>query len=507
MALAATVVIAAVAAALALRLSRMLATSAYLGGDPAARALLGEGFVDHGWSFLHTAVWLPLHPLILAGCARIIPDRELAARLPGVLAGALCAWPAFLLARRAAGAVLTRFGSAASVRPGGWIAGAVAATLVAVEPLGIVYGSVAYPEPLTVLLALAGVAALTGAGTGAPDGTTAAPGWILAVPALGAAALMRYDTWPLAAVVVACAPARGIPRGVAAAVALAPALAWVGTSPATVLSNNAAEAVPQLAAEWAANLAYYPRVAQDFSGPWLVPLGLAGLAVAVLAPGARALPLAFAGPSLFLVATAALRLTGPQQRYAQLPLALLCVGAGVALGVAVGALVARGGLLAPVALLALVPLASEVLAARHLESGWRADVPAGLDGAARRLGREWRSREEARLPGAPPTRVAVDPHDWAAPHLIWASGIPEVHAPVVRDEGDPEGVARLVGGLAAGSSLALAADGGHLPRILALPPHTCGTVVRGPVTLRCLGRDGGYRLYAVEPTPAAGRDP
>ncbi|MCK6530107.1 hypothetical protein L6R50_21960 [Myxococcota bacterium] len=495
------------AAALAVRLSRMLATSAYLGGDPAARALLGEGFVDHGWSFLHTAVWLPLHPLILAGCSRIIPDRELAARLPGVVAGALCAWPTFVLGRRAAGAVLARSGSAAAARAGGWIAGTAAAALVAVEPLGIVYGSVAYPEPLTVLLALAGIAALTGAGGGASGRPARAPGWVLAVPALGAAALMRYDTWPLAGVVAACAPAGRILRGIAAAVALAPALAWVGTSPATVLSNNAAEAVPQLAAEWAANLAYYPRVALDFSGTWLVPLGLVGLGLAALAPGARALPLAFAGPSLFLLATAALRLTGPQQRYAQLPLALLGVAAGVAVGVAAGALVARRGTWAAVALLVLAPVAGEVRAARCLESGWRADVPAGLDAAARRLGREWRSREAARPPGVPPTRAAIDPHEWAAPHLIWASGIPEVHAPVVRDEGDPEGVARLVAGLAAGPSLALAADGGHLPRLLDLPPHTCGTEVRGPVTLRCLGRDGGYRLYAVEPTPAPGPAP
>ena len=141
-------------AALALRVARLLQTPNLYSSDPATRALFAEKLTMFGWAEVYQAtIWPPAHFWLLSwgqwfGSA----NPQVGARSVAVVLGTLACWPAFLVARRSA-LILWPGAHGLAVRTG-----ALAATLLALEPLGLRFATLTYAEVPCTFFVLAACA-------------------------------------------------------------------------------------------------------------------------------------------------------------------------------------------------------------------------------------------------------------------------------------------------------------------------------------------------------------
>lgn len=458
-----------VLASLLLRWERAVDHPNLLGSDPATRALFAEGLRAHGLVFLYERTpWLPLHFFLLAGARALVDDADLAARLPGLLAGGLSPALAWWLTRRSLG-VGSRTAQAALA----------AASLVASEGLGLGLAGLSFAEIVAPPLVLGGLAAARG---------RSRPELAAAVLLLGGAAALRYELWPLAVVLLA-SPALPLRwRPLAALVALGPALGWTVARPRFVLLNSAVRHHPHellqvwlpervaAVAAWAADLG-------EFGLPWLLPMAAVGGWVAWRS-GQRALPLSALGLALVIPATALVGHVPLFDRYLVVPLALASVLAAWPLAVA-----ERAWLRWVWFALVLAQVGAGVATGR----GYGIPQAEELDHVAQALAR--------RSDQAPAVPVVIDPGRHTASYLYWKAELPwERISGLYRDpERDPRFYAELYAMVAGNPRLLVAVDGGPAARWLELEPGACEPLERGDGLLACLDRVGAYSLWVSGP--------
>ncbi len=519
-----------IAAALGLRITRLLQTPNLHSSDPATRALFAEKLSAFGWGEVYAStIWPPAHFWLMNwGQWLGSSDPQLGARSIAVLLGSLACWPAFLIARRSALLLWPDAKLAASCCAvlSGW--------LVAIEPLGLRYSSLTYAEVPCTLFVLTACAALL------PDERGRPARWWLALPSLALACGLRYEAWLLAPLMLLCGQFALRERVALTLATVAPASLWFIDRPRYLALNSVtrdkmSDILPQLAPERldAAGGVWVSLLNNGL--PAVLPLATIGLIILFRHRGTWVLPAATLGAISFPPISAMLGHIPLYDRYLQPPITLLAVAA--ALGAVACAQWAQSSarghswlsrltfaLLAAALLLPLLPRSAAELS----DIRDKGDVPLSATGqnkdhspakktADLAAQGTWEELDETALllreiaEQWPDRLIYIEPNLRTASYMYWRASIPADRVAGfyqwTRDDVRwREDVNKVLLGWKE-AIYVLVRHGGEASETLGLPEADVPCLrlqqhQAGRSMLRCLQETRGYRIFAVSPLPA-----